>query len=551
MENSYIKRDSKFAIVVEKTFDAIFINDANGNYLYANQRASEISGYSNEELLHMNIVDLSPLERIESVKTRIQNRLIGQESLNLFDFNLLHKNGTKIPVEITAAALEWEGKPAEMVSLRDISKRKDLATELEYLSQFQNILLHLGERFISFPLDTINEVINQALETVGEFTQIDRVYVFDYDFKKGIMTNTHEWCAKGISSEMKNLQAVPNASFPEWVAAHKQGNQIYIPCVKKLPLHSELRKILESQKIQSIITIPLMLQKQAVGFVGFDSVRKEKQWSEKEASMLKYFANLLANVKEHARTEKALVFAKEKAVESELVKSSFLQTMSHELRTPLNAIIGFSDLIDKEMPLETILEYCKIINQSGEHLLEMLTNIFDLSLLVAGEVTAKYKPTNLLLLANEINTKMLLESNKSDKKNITYKWEFPENIESVTAFMDAPKLKKIIEQLLNNAIKFTLKGEIIFGFEIIEHKKAILYYVKDTGIGIPKGKQKIIFNIFRQADGGNTRLYGGMGIGLSLAKKLTDLLRGKIWFETKEGVGSVFYLNIPLRTNSL
>ncbi len=541
-------KNLNYAAIIENTFDAIFINDVNGNYIYVNQRAADISGYTKEELLVMNIVDLTPPDKIETVKSRIKNRLIGKNSLNIFESNLLDKNGNAIPVEITAASLEWNRKPVEMVSLREISKRKKLENELKYLSEFQNILLILGERFINFAPDKLDEIINQALESIGRFTNVDRVYIFNYDFENDYMTNTYEWCAEDITPEIENLKNIPNELFPDWVTTHKQGIPIHLPDILRLPKRSEIRKILEKQGIKSLITIPLMLQQECIGFVGFDSVTTKKEWNNNEIFMLKYFANLLVNVKERVQIENALILAKENAEKNEQIKTAFLQTMSHELRTPLNAIIGFSELIDKDMPIEEILKYCKIINQSGDHLLEMIKDIFDLSLLVAGEMKKNIEKVNVFLIANEANALMLSARQQLGKENIFYSWDFPTGIEPLTIYTDAEKLKKILYQLLLNALKFTHNGTIEFGFELDDNNSGenILFYIKDTGIGIPKEKQEIIFDVFRQADETKTRVYGGMGVGLALAKKLTDLLNGEIWFDTKQGKGSIFYVKIPV-----
>jgi signal transduction histidine kinase len=254
-------------------------------------------------------------------------------------------------------------------------------------------------------------------------------------------------------------------------------------------------------------------------------------------------ADITERKKEHAE----LIFAKEKAEESDRLKSAFLANMSHEIRTPLNAIIGFSSLmIDEASDPETISK-SRIILTSGMHLLGLVEDILDISMIETGQVKIKYEKTGINSILNEVNDIISGEKLKENKTGITVILKTDPQLSDPHIFTDSRKLKQVLINLLKNSLKFTDKGDIEFGFDEINNSsnKFLKFYVKDTGIGIDQKYHDSIFEIFRQIDDSHTRNFGGTGIGLSIAKKIIDLFGGKIWVESEPGKGSVFYFIVP------
>jgi PAS domain S-box-containing protein len=251
--------------------------------------------------------------------------------------------------------------------------------------------------------------------------------------------------------------------------------------------------------------------------------------------------------------ETELIKAKDKAEESDRLKSAFLANMSHELRTPLNAIIGFSGMMIESGPDQNTLPFSKIILSSGQQLLRMVEDIFDSTMIETGQLKLNYEKTDLVSLLKEVRDMMLAERLKENKKEVDLCLNLDSSGETDIIVTDSRKLKQVLINLLRNAVKFTDKGFIEFGFErIIETGEDYFqFYVKDTGIGIDKSYHDAIFNIFRQIDDTHTRKFGGMGIGLSIAKKTVELMGGKIWVESEYSRGSVFYFTIPVTTNAL
>lgn len=233
--------------------------------------------------------------------------------------------------------------------------------------------------------------------------------------------------------------------------------------------------------------------------------------------------------------------AKEKAEESDKLKTAFLSNMSHEIRTPMNGIIGFSQMLNnKNITYEKQKTYLDIINQSCEQLLNIVDDILDISKIETNQYIVK----NENVCINDVLDDLLaLYQNKVKNLNLTISLNKTLKDTHSIVISDEIKLRKILNNLLSNAIKFTHEGEIKFGYEI--ENDLIKFYVKDSGIGIPKELHQKIFERFRQADITLSRKYGGTGLGLSITQGFVNLLGGKVWLESEENKGSIFYFTIP------
>ncbi len=243
--------------------------------------------------------------------------------------------------------------------------------------------------------------------------------------------------------------------------------------------------------------------------------------------------------------------AKLKAEESDRLKSAFLATISHELRTPLNHILGFSSLISDMTEEEETKSFADIIQQSGSAFLGMIEDIFDLAFIDESEVRLRkttFKGMDLYMDAKNSLDELLQKAGKSDQ----IKLQFVPDHELLQSFItaDRPKIMQILTHLFKNAVKFTAKGLIEFGM-MPRNDHEIVFYVKDSGIGIPAEMQQVIFDFFRQVEDSHTRKHDGLGIGLSIAKKITDTLNGTIMLDSELGEGATFYLRVPVEINTL
>ena len=254
------------------------------------------------------------------------------------------------------------------------------------------------------------------------------------------------------------------------------------------------------------------------------------------------------DITERKKIYQELIASKERAEESDKLKSAFLANISHELRTPLNAIIGFSTLIAESGEDQETVTNSKIILNSGNHLLGLVEDILDISMIETGQLKTSYENVRLASVLNEVRDIIKGEILKANKTGIEFVLNIDPGAEELIIKTDRGRLMQVLINLLKNALKFTNEGQVAFGYNRIikDDKEFLKFYVKDSGIGIDKKYHEIIFNIFRQIDDTHTRKYGGTGIGLSIAKRIVEMFGGEIWVESEPGKGSVFYFSIPL-----
>lgn len=259
--------------------------------------------------------------------------------------------------------------------------------------------------------------------------------------------------------------------------------------------------------------------------------------------LLGYYV-IYRNINQQKDFEHQLYTAKLRAEESDRLKTSFLTNLSHEIRTPLNAIIGFSTLLNtKEYSRESQKEYLRLLGNSGKLLLEIIDNIIDISKIESSTLVINKTKCNLNTLLDELLIDYMEFKQNMNLNDVQLSLHKDIKDQELFVLSDIKRVRQIYSNLLDNALKFTEKGKVEFGYRVKNDR--LICYVEDTGIGIDKKEQEYIFDRFRQADESTTRKYGGTGIGLALCKRLAELLGGKLWVESEKGIGSRFYFSIP------
>ena len=291
----------------------------------------------------------------------------------------------------------------------------------------------------------------------------------------------------------------------------------------------------EIAKGNNIIKLENRYVKKGGGFVWFS-------WTSQaiyEEGISFSIAHDISNIKQY---ENELTVAKEKAEESGMLKSAFLANMSHEIRTPMNGIMGFSELLSKDnLDKKRQQKYIKIIQSSGESLLRIINDILDISKIEVGQLEIVEENVNIKQLLTNTHELYINRLKTIQKSNVKFSLK---NAPNVTIKSDETRIKQILVNLIDNAIKFTPKGEIKIGCEVNNNR--LRFYVSDTGAGISKEDQNVIFDRFRKLSKHDEGNKSGAGLGLAITKNLVEILNGSIWCTSEIGKGTTFYFTVPL-----
>ncbi|MGF7139960.1 ATP-binding protein [Roseimarinus sediminis] len=235
--------------------------------------------------------------------------------------------------------------------------------------------------------------------------------------------------------------------------------------------------------------------------------------------------------------------AKERAEQSDQLKTVFLQNMSHEIRTPMNGIIGFLELLEEpDLEVEQKKAYIKIMNKSGQRLLNTINNIIEISQIESKQVNLNLSPVNV---KEVIEFQFSFFQQLATEKGLGFSISTQTQNDEAIIVTDEHLLSSMLTNLISNAIKYTVKGEIKFGNYI--DNNSLVFFVSDTGIGIPEDRMEAIYDSFVQADLNITRSHEGSGLGLSIVKAYAGLLNGRLWLESEQKVGSTFYFALPIK----
>ena len=256
-----------------------------------------------------------------------------------------------------------------------------------------------------------------------------------------------------------------------------------------------------------------------------------------------HFVAVKEDITEKKKMLDDLLQAKEKAEESDRLKTEFLHNISHEVRTPMNAIIGFAEMLNNtDLSDEKRNYFTQVINQSSNRLLAIITNIIAISTIESGQEKVREREVNLNTILKNVKEELkfnVLEGNvKLDYTTTLSDYD-------ATIITDETKLVQILLHLTNNALKFTTQGYVRYGYRLKEN--FLEFFIEDTGVGISEEKHKLIFERFRQAESNTAQEYGGTGLGLSISKAYIELLGGTIWLESRPGKGSIFYFSLPYK----
>ncbi len=486
--------EERFRSIFERGNFGLTLADPNFKFINANPAFCKMTGYSVEELTNMSFADITPKERVDIDKENIialsEGRLIEYKTEKQY----VRKDGHLFWGSLISTVVrDKEGKSILYIAMvQDITEQKHAEEALKLSEEkYRSIVETTSEWIWELDINGKHTYCNRSVEEilgypVEEFIKHNPFDLMDIEDRETFSQKFFE-CIQSKSG------------WRNWTIRwrNKNGSLRYLESNAD-PIFDQGGNI--------------------VGFRGIDRDITERKQAETELQM-----------------------AKEKAEESDHLKTAFLANMSHEIRTPMNGILGFTELLkDPDLTGKEQSKYLEVIQHSGERMLSIINDLIDISKIEAGQVELAIEPTSVNKMLDTLYEFFLPEAEKKNL-NLIFKKELTDSRSIIET--DEIKLNQVLTNLIKNALKYTDSGQIILGYRVQD--ESIIFYVQDSGIGIKPEYHKKIFERFLQGEDSSERAIEGSGLGLSISKAFVEMMGGKIWVDSEDGKGSIFYVSLP------
>ncbi len=551
MEEAIIKNEEHFRALLQYSSDAITILNKNGQITFESSLKNRISDFTLDELIGKNFYDIIHPDDKKDFKKTLDYVLKNPEKQVIREFRSLHKNKRWIYIEsIFTNHLNNPSIKGIVVNSRDVSDRKMAELKervyhdnLIFLSNSALDLLGLSDReeIYKYIADKLITFLENAVVIVTSYQEEEEKYYIKQ------VAGLGKWQDDVI--EMLNIDP-KRFGFKRNKAISKIENAGNIVTVTNEIDNFEIgglskttvKKVLSLLKVNKIYNITLARNNKLLGTITILTLNKTII---KFKHIIETFIHQVSVALHRSQLEYELILAKEKAEESDMLKTAFLANMSHEIRTPMNGILGFAEMLnDENLSPGNRKKYLDIINNNGKMLISLIDDIIDFAKIEAGQIKIVKQEFSLNALLAQVHSSFLTETLRKEKSKVKLRMrkEFPN--EDCFIKTDPNRLRQILINLVGNAFKFTSAGFIEFGYRK-KGENYLEFYVKDTGIGIPQEKIGVIFERFVQADISPSRKYSGSGLGLAISRGFVELLGGTMWAESEENKGSAFYFTVP------
>ena len=499
-----VAENTRAEALFESSPDALILADAAGLVLELNPRARAMFGQPLRSPVGLRV---SSLLRAESADRSPQRtaRILAWSGRDVQPMEGLRADGTLFPVEVNLGSISGPRGVMEIFVVRDVSERQRMEAELT--RERQNVR---DLELLQVTLDVLFTATPVALLLLDAE---DRVRI-------------------------ANAQACKLLGY-ELEALRGRNIEMVVPA---WPRRRET--VAEEDDFSRTPTRPTGLGRDAVVLnAASGEVQVELGFGPVATSEGAMMIVSMVDLTRRKQEERELARAKEAAEVAASTKSMFLANMSHEIRTPMNVIIGMTRLaLDAELPPRQA-DYMGKVQTAATSLLRLIEDLLDFSKAEAGKMTVESIPTSL---EEVVESALGMEAFRAEEKGISLRAELPDDL-PMSVLGDPVRLGQVLQNLLSNALKFTASGEVVLSVVVTEDRgdRAVLEFaVRDTGVGIPEGQLKRVFDAFAQADGSTTRRFGGTGLGLAICKQLCELMGGEIWAEANEQGGSTFRFRV-------